>query len=124
MEFKPPNVPDPSVIKPIEQRLAEENYASAFYTKIVDMIKEFEKGLDRDHEVGARLVNYGQSVQFHIQDLGYYNPSLIRFMGTLDNGSRIELIQHVNQISFILMALPKLKEDEPPKRIGYKLAEE
>ncbi|WP_197205749.1 DUF6173 family protein [Cytobacillus firmus] len=118
-----PNI-DFSQIKPLPQRLAEANYASEFYRQIVEMISDFEKELDPDEEVGARLVSFGQTVQFHIQDIGYYDPSLIRFIGTLDNGSKVELIQHVNQISFILMALPKQIENEPATRIGFKLLED
>jgi hypothetical protein len=69
----------------------------------------------------VKLVSFGQTIQFHIEDLSYYNPSLIAFIGRLPNGSKVELIQNVAQISFLLMALPKLNEDAPARRIGFKI---
>lgn len=110
--------------KPTQLRIAENNYASEFYKHIVRMINQFEEELDPEQEVGARLVSFGQTVQFHIQDIGYQNPSLITFHGILDNGSKVSLIQHVNQISFLLMALPKQNEAEPARRIGFSLLQE
>lgn len=106
---------------PAAVRIEENNYASEFYRKIIEMINDFEASLYHDEEVGVRLVSFGQTVQFHIEDLSYYNPSLIAFIGRLPNGSKVELIQNVAQISFLLMALPKLNEDTPARRIGFKI---
>ncbi|MED1478217.1 DUF6173 family protein [Bacillus pseudomycoides] len=100
------------------------NYASEFYKRLVEMINEFDKDLDLEHEVGMRLVSYGQTVQFHIENLGYYNPSLIRFYGSMEDGSRVELIQHVSQISFLLIAVKRLNPEEPKKPIGFNNSDE
>ncbi|WP_053346533.1 DUF6173 family protein [Peribacillus butanolivorans] len=95
------------------------NHASEFYERLVEMINNFDDDLDNAHEVGMRLVSFGQTIQFHVEDLGYYNPSLIRFYGKTDDGSAIELIQHVSQISFLLMAVKRLNPDEPKRKIGF-----
>ncbi|MCA0983192.1 DUF6173 family protein [Halobacillus yeomjeoni] len=116
-------LPGTKPVKPIQQVLAENQYASRFYEQIVRMICDFEKELDPDHEVGARLVSFGQAVQFHIQGLSYQNPSLITFYGYLESGAKVELIQHVSQISFLLMSLPKQEQNEPARRIGFQLKE-
>lgn len=114
-----------TIIEPPKLNLSEikfptnPNLASEFYKRLVEMINEFEEDLDEEHEVGIRLVSFGQTVQFHIENIGYYNPSLIIFRGRLENGARVELIQHVSQISFLLMALPKLDESRPARRIGF-----
>ncbi|WP_342761869.1 DUF6173 family protein [Bacillus sp. BR3(2024)] len=100
------------------------NHASEFYERLVEMINNFDEDLDHEHEVGMRLVSYGQTVQFHIEDLGYYNPSLIRFYGRMDNGSRVELIQHVSQISFLLIAVKRLNPEEPKRPIGFNNSDE
>ena len=81
----------------------EEELASEFHKRLVDHINEFDEQLDQEHEVGMRLVSFGQSIQFAVRDIGYYNPKLICFYGELDNGSKVQLIQHVNQISFLLL---------------------
>jgi Family of unknown function (DUF6173) len=96
-----------------------QNLASEFYTRLVEMINEFDSELDQEHEVGMRLVSFGQTVQFHVEDLGYYDPSLIRFYGRTDDNNMIELIQHVSQISFLLMAVKRLNPEEPKKKIGF-----
>ncbi|TWI59224.1 DUF6173 family protein [Halalkalibacter nanhaiisediminis] len=93
--------------------------ASQYYEKLVNMIREFEKNLDHLQEVGVRLVSFGQTIQFHIENIGYYDPSLIRFYGRLENGSRVELIQHVSQISFLLMAVKRLDPSKPKNKIGF-----
>ncbi|QPA33055.1 hypothetical protein ISX45_00910 [Anoxybacillus caldiproteolyticus] len=100
------------------------NLASEFYKRLVKMINEFDEKLDQEHEVGVRLVSYGQTIQFHIEDLGYYDPSLIIFYGRLEDGTKVELIQHVSQISFLLMAVKRLNPEKPKRRIGFNSEEE
>jgi len=95
------------------------NLASDFYERLIKMIGEFEEELDEEHEAGVRLVTFGHSLTFQVERLGYYNPSLIRFYGRLENGSAVELIQHVSQISFLLTAMKKPDPDKPAKRIGF-----
>jgi len=96
-----------------------ENRASAFYKRLVEWINEFEKSLDPEHEVGVRLVSFGPEVVFHLTDITYWNPSLIRFDGTLDNGSPVQLMQHVTQISVLLTSVPRTRD-----RIGFRAEEE
>jgi hypothetical protein len=98
---------------------AQANYASEFYTRLVNRITEFNEALDDDHEVGVTLVNFGGSAMvFHLSDLGYYNPSLITFYGVTDDGNPVELIQHVSQISVLLTKLLRLP-NEPKRVIGF-----
>jgi hypothetical protein len=102
---------------------AKENQASAFYERLAEMINDFDATLDQAHDVGVRLVTFGQAVVFHLDDLGYYNPSLIRFYGTMDDGSPVELIQHVNQISVLLTKLPRKDPSIPKHPIGFATSE-
>jgi hypothetical protein len=82
-----------------------------------DYIKEFEAELDQDHEIGARIVQFGSSLQIHVQNVGYTPPSLITFSGKTSEGDPVQLIQHVSQLSFLLVSLKKI--DEQPYRIGF-----
>lgn len=95
------------------------NYASEFYNRLVRLINDFNKSLDDNHEVGARLVNFGQTITFHIENIGFWNPSLICFNGYTENGDPIELIQHVTQISILLMKMKRLTTSEPKRPIGF-----
>jgi hypothetical protein len=97
----------------------EQNHASEFQKRLVEWIKEFDETLDEEHEVGARLVNFGESISFHIQSIGYWNPSLIVFNGLTKNNEPVELIQHVSQISILLMKLPKIDPNKPKHRFGF-----
>ena len=81
-------------------------------------IRNFEVTLDEEHEVGARLVSFGQTITFHVTQLGFAKPNIITFYGTTDNGDTVQLIQHVSQLNFLLIAMKKTT-DTPKKRIGF-----
>ena len=98
---------------------AKSNYASEFYKRLVEWINKYETGLDPEHEVGVRLVSFGREVIFHLTSISYWNPSLIKFEGTLDDGTPVELIQHVTQISILLTKVNRTKG-----RLGFRATEE
>ena len=94
----------------------DQTHAKAFHNRLLTWFAAFDTSLDSEHEIGARLVNFGQTYTFRVTDLGYWNPSLIVFHGFNDQGERIQLIQHVSQISILLVPLKK-PGDRP--RIGF-----
>jgi hypothetical protein len=98
---------------------AKDNLASEFYKRLVEMIKDFDATLDQEHEVGVRLVTFGQTVVFHLTDMGYYNPSLLSFYGTMDDGSPVHLIQHVTQLSVLLMKVARKDSSKPKRSLGF-----
>jgi len=110
--------PNPLVVS------VEANYASEFHKRLVKWINDFDATLDQQHEVGVRLVSFGQTVVFHLNDIGYWNPSLIRFEGVMEDGSPVELIQHVSQISVLLMKLPRNDPSKAKRKIGFITEEE
>jgi len=95
------------------------NLASEFCKRLMEIINEFDKSLDQDHEVGIRLVNFGETVVFHLEDLGYQNPSLMIFYGITDNDEPVELIQHISQISIMLIKMKRKNPDTAKKPIGF-----
>jgi len=108
----------PSTASPVMQSI-EDNYASEFHRRLTNWINDFNASLDEEHEVGVRLVTFGQSITFRLDDIGYWNPSLISFHGLTEDGHPVELIQHVSQISILLMTLPRKDPTQPKKPIGY-----
>ena len=98
---------------------AKDNYASEFHDRLSSWIRTFDQGLDENHEVGIRLVSFGQTVTFHLTDIGFWNPSLISFNGFGENGEPVELIQHVSQISILLTKLPRLHLDHNKVPFGF-----
>ncbi len=97
------------------------NAAKWTYERLVDYINDFEKDLDDNHEIGARLVSFGSTITFHIQDIGYWGPDIISFTGVDDNSQKVQLIQNTSQLSVLLIAVAK-KEDKA-RRIGFELKE-
>lgn len=95
------------------------NLASEFHRRLINWINDFHKSLDDEHEVGARLVNFGQTVTFHIEDISYWNPSLISFIGRNSTGEPVELVQHVSQISILLVAMKRENTAQPKRPIGF-----
>lgn len=104
----------PTIEMPVNQNLASE-----FHKRLIKWIQDFDENLDQEHEVGVRLVSFGQAVTFHLENISYWNPSLISFSGLTEAGEPVELIQHVSQISILLLKF-KRKDPEKPKRpIGF-----
>lgn len=96
------------------------NYRDADYQYelLCEDIKEFESSLDNEHEVSLKLASFGQSITLSVTEIGYSNPSLIHFYGYVGN-DKAHLIQHVNQLNFLMVATPKLDPAKPARRIGF-----
>ena len=56
-----------------------------------------------------------------IEGLGYYDPDILTFYGSDEAGLKMQLIQHVSQLSVMLQARPKAHPDDAPRRIGFRL---
>lgn len=91
------------------------------HERVVRSINSFEELLDQEHEVGARLVSFGSELTFYIEDVGYWGPDIITFYGKNPDGNYVELLQHISQLSVLLVALEKVQEE--PRRIGFGLME-
>ncbi|MFZ5997004.1 MAG: DUF6173 family protein [Nitrospirota bacterium] len=102
--------------------LTDHRSAGEVCERIKEMIADFEKRIDQDHEVGIRLVNFGKEMTFHFENIAYHEPNLVRFSGFLDDKSPVELIQHVSHINFLLMAIKRLNAKRP--KIGFSTREE
>ncbi len=98
---------------------AKNNYASEFHHLLVNRINKFNASLDEAHEIGVHLVSFGQIVTLRLQGLDYSNPSLISFTGVLESGEPVELIQHVSQISILLIQMPRKDPSKPKQSFGF-----
>ena len=80
-------------------------------------IEEFERALDDQHEIAVRLASFGSELIFHAEQIGFSAPNVITFYGKTEKGEKIQLIQHVSQLNFLLKAVKKLAAT--PNRIGF-----
>ncbi len=90
------------------------------YERIVLYIREFEKHLNADQEVAISFAGSEAGI-LRIEGLGFFDPDILTFYGTDDDGMKSQLIQHVSQLSVMLQARPKAGPDDAPRRIGFKL---
>lgn len=84
---------------------------------IKNYVEEFERELDEEHEVGVRLASFGGVVVFHAEQIGFSKPNVITFYGVTEEGEKIQLIQHVSQLNFLLKAVKK--REQKANRIGF-----
>lgn len=94
------------------------NMADYSYEVISKRIKEFEDSLDNNHEVVVKLASFGQSITMQVTDIGYSNPSTLVFYGYVET-QQATLIQHMSQLNFLLLSVPKHDPEKPPRRIGF-----
>ena len=93
------NIPDiPPIDTPAQHMWADEQFEI-----LKRYIQNFESSLDTDHEVGIMMTNFGQSILMNVDKIAYEYPVLMVFMGEV-NGQEATLIQHINQLNFILTA--------------------
>lgn len=114
-EQKP--LPDAVKRKPVEQK----SPAEWAYQRLILYIKNFEEQLDNEHEVAMGFTG-GSAGVIRIEGLGFFDPDIITFYGSLPDGARTQMIQHVSQLNVMLQAVPKETNSEKPNRIGFRLA--
>ena len=88
------------------------------YEVIIKCIKDFQEGLDSDTEVAVQMASYGHPVMMNVNSIEYANPSIIIFRGYIKEQAST-LIQHINQLNFVLMAVKKQEPNKPARRIGF-----
>jgi hypothetical protein len=87
---------------------------------LVAYIRHFESQLESAQEIAMGFAGDEAGI-LRIEGIGFAEPDIISFYGTDDNGAKAQLIQHVNQISVTLRAVPRAGNADPPRRIGFRL---
>ncbi len=93
------------------------------YKRLILYIQNFENQLDARHEVAIGFTG-GDAGVLKIEGMGYFDPDIVTFYGSDAAGIKTQLIQHVSQLNVMLRALPKVDQEAPPTRIGFRLAAE
>jgi hypothetical protein len=106
-----------------KKRRADKSPAEWAYERIVMYIQQFETTLDAEHEVGMGFAG-SEAGSVKIQGMGFFAPDMVTFYGEDGEGSKMQLVQHVNQLNVMLVAERKSVEQAEPNRIGFQLAED
>lgn len=97
-------------------------YSDTQFEIIKKYIEEFEATLDKEHNVGIMLTNFGQSITMEVYEIKYEKSVVLVFKG-LVNGRESTLIQHINQLNFLLTAIP-IEKEKPKRKIGFLTSDE
>jgi hypothetical protein len=105
--------------------LVNYNDAQWQFKAICEQMKKFQDELDDDHEIALKLTSFGQSITMNVTDIDYEDPCLIYYYGYVGE-KYSQLIQHVSQINFLMMAVPKADPSKAARRvtIGFRDPEE
>lgn len=112
LNLKIPEIPEINIDTPIQHM-----WADGQFEILKKYIQEFECSLDAEHEVGIMMTNFGQSVLMQVTQVSYEDPVLMVFKGYV-NGREATLIQHINQLNFMLTSVEK-EPDRPKRKIGF-----
>lgn len=96
---------------------AQHMWADEQFDILRKYIQEFEESLDSEHEVGILMTNFGQSILMQVTQITYEYPVLMVFKGFV-NGREATLLQHINQLNFLLTSVDKAP-DKPKAKIGF-----
>ncbi|MFW8595586.1 DUF6173 family protein [Cribrihabitans neustonicus] len=107
----------------LQQEAKHKSPARWAYERLALYIQNFEQQLDAEHEVAMGFTSGGSGVM-RIEGMGYFDPDILTFYSTGPDGSRSQLVQHVSQLDVLLRSVPKAKKEEPPRRIGFRLAKD
>lgn len=107
-----PEIPEINIDTPIQHMWANEQFEI-----LKRYIQDFEQSLDAEHEVGIMMTNFGQSVLMNVHQITFEDPVLMVFKGYV-NGREATLIQHINQLNFMLTSIKK-ESDHPKCQIGF-----
>lgn len=102
-----------------EQKHRDRNPVIEIQKSIENHVRNFESKLDSDEEIMVMVASFGSSVTFYVYSIEFNQPNLITFHGRSEEDTDIRLIQHCNQLNFLLKSVKKLNRDEKRTQIGF-----
>lgn len=89
----------------------------AYY--LYEEIRDYQNNLPDTEDVAMSIVQFNQSITILVKEIGYIGYNLVCFHGKDTSGKPLELIQHVQQLNFLLMVVPKPEPEAPKRQIGF-----
>ena len=94
----------------------------AYY--LYEEIKAYQNKLPDTEDVAISVVQFNQSTTILVRQIGYIGYNLVCFYGEDTSGKPLELIQHVQQLNFLLMVVSKPEPEVPKRPIGFVCSDE
>lgn len=89
----------------------------AYY--LYEEIGNYQNNLPDTEDVAMCIVQFNQSITILVKDIGYIGYNLVCFHGEDTLGKPLELIQHVQQLNFLLMVVQKPEPEAPKRKVGF-----
>lgn len=102
-----------------------QQYSTAEYVAkhLYEQMLTYQANLPANDDVALQVVQFNQSTIILVNNIGYIGSNLVCFFGTDTAGKPLELIQHIHQLSFLLMVEPKPVQESdqcvPKRKIGF-----
>lgn len=93
--------------------------ASIVAENLYQTIIDFQNTVSNEEDVVLSLVQFGQTNTIFVKEIGYIGYNLVYFLGSDTDGNMTKLIQHVQQLNFLLKAVPKRNPDTQKRKIGF-----
>lgn len=131
MNFKPPYPPlnDPEITrqlrenyqnKELQANIMKSNNAQFIAQTIRNKLLEFQQSLSESEDIALQAVQFGTTMIIYVSEVASLGYSLVLFRGKDASGNQCELIQHINQVSVLMIVVPKPVEI-PHRTIGFSL---
>lgn len=104
----------------IQEGSTAEYVANYLYEEII----KYQADLPEADDVALQVVQFNQSTLIFVENIGYIGYNMVCFYGTDSQGKPVELIQHINQLNFLLTVVSKPVPEQPKRKIGFITPEE
>ena len=102
--------------KPIEHVLA--STAGEVCSRLQVVFDAFISTLRPDEELGLALTSFGNAREISVETVTALGPNLLQIDG-YENEQRVTLVQHISQLSFLLIPLKAQPPEAPRRAIGF-----
>lgn len=102
-----------------EKEFNRDNPVVAISAILKKQIQLFESKLNQDEDVMIMAASFGSAVLFYAHTIEFSQPNIIIFHGSDENGNDISLLQHCNQLNFLLQVGKREQPEQPKRQIGF-----
>lgn len=99
--------------------IQEGSTAQIIAENLYQEIIKYQSSLPDTEDVAISVVKFNEVTTIFVDSIGYIGYNLVRFGGKDNSGKPMELIQHISQLNFLLMVVPKPEADIPKRKIGF-----
>lgn len=104
--------------------IQEGSTAECVAKNLFEQIIDYQSKLSDEDDVAISIVQFNQSTTILVDSIGYSGYNLVYFEGKDGCGKPVKLIQHIQQLNFLLMVVPKPEPSEPKRKIGFAVSED